>query len=105
VPVGRIARLQSGHKKAAATGIATGTARVHGLGFVDREVAAVMVLTMEGVDGLLAFIGAAHGDESEAAGAVGFAIHDEVGLRDRAVFGEQGIKVLFRGLEGKISYV
>jgi hypothetical protein len=64
-----------------------------------------MVLAMEGFDGLLAFVGAAHGDESEAAGAVGFTIHDEVRLGDGAVFGEKGVEVLFGGLEGKISYV
>ena len=64
-----------------------------------------MVLTVQGIDGLLAFFGAAHGDETEAARAVGFTIHDEVGLGDGAVFGEKAVQVLFGGLEGKVSYV
>src|ERR1700677_4024539 len=57
---------------AAATGVfATGTARFHGFGFVDGQVTSVMVLAMKGVDGALAFFGAAHGDKTEAAGAAG----------------------------------
>ena len=64
-----------------------------------------MVLAMERVDGLLAFIGAAHGDEAEAAGAVGFAVHDQGGVRHFAVLGKKLVQVLFGGLEGKISYV
>jgi hypothetical protein len=60
---------------------------------------------VQGFDGLLAFFSGAHGDETEAAGAVGFTIHDEVGFGDRAVFGKKGVQVLFGGLEGKISYV
>ena len=88
-----------------ASGFATGTARFHGTGFVDGQVTTIVVLAMQGVDGLLAFFGAAHGDETEAAGAVGFAIHDQVGFGDRAVLGKEGVEVLFGGLEGKISYV
>jgi hypothetical protein len=86
-------------------GFATGTARFHRLGFVDGQVTTVMVLAMQGVDGLLAFFGAAHGDETEAAGAVGFTIHDQVGFSDGAVLSEKLVQVLFGGLEGKISYV
>jgi len=64
-----------------------------------------MILAVQGVNGLLAFFGAAHGDETKAAGAIGFTVHDEAGLGDGAVFGEEGVEVLFSGLEGKISYV
>ena len=91
---------------AAATGVfATGTARFHGFGFVDGQVTSVMVLAMKGVDGALAFFGAAHGDKTEAAGAAGFPIHDQVGFSDGAVLSEKLVQVLFGGLEGKISYV
>ena len=88
-----------------AGGFATGTARFHGTGFIDGQITTIVVLAMEGVDGLLAFFSAAHGDETETAGAVGFTVHDEVGLGDGAVFGEEGVEVLFGGLEGKISHV
>ncbi len=64
-----------------------------------------MVLAMEGFDGAIAFVGAAHGDKSEAAGAVRFAIHDQVGFSDSAMLSEKLFEVLFGGLEGKISYV
>ena len=81
------------------------TACFHRLGFVDGQITTVVILAVQGVNGLLAFFGAAHGDKTEAAGAVGFTIHDEVGFGDRAVFGKKGVEVLFGGLEGKISYV
>ena len=64
-----------------------------------------MVLAMQGFDGAIAFVGAAHGDESEATRAAGFAIHDHVGFSDSAVLREERVEVLFGGLEGKISYV
>jgi hypothetical protein len=80
-------------------------ASFHRLGFVDREVATVVVLAVKGVNGALAFFGAAHGDESETAGTVRFAIHDEVGFSDSTMLGKKLVEVLFGGLEGKISYV
>jgi hypothetical protein len=77
----------------------------HRLGFVDRQVTAVVVLAMEFLDGALAFLGAAHGHETEAARAVCFTIHDEVGFFDSSALREKLVEVLFGGLEGKISYV
>jgi len=59
-----------------------------------------MVLAMEGVDGFLAFFAAAHGDEAEAARALGVAIHHQDGVGDGAVLGEKLAKVPFSGLEG-----
>jgi hypothetical protein len=90
---------------AAAGVFATGTARFHRFGFVNGQVAAVMVLAVKGVDGALAFFGAAHGDKTETAGAAGFPIHDQVGFSDSAILSEKLVQVLVGGLEGKISYV
>lgn len=64
-----------------------------------------MVLAMKGADGALAFFGAAHRHKTEAAGAVRFAIHDQVGFSDSTMLGKKLVQVLFGGLEGKISYV
>jgi hypothetical protein len=80
-------------------------ARFHRLGFVDGQVTAIMVLAMKRINGALAFFGAAHGDKTKTAGAVGFAIHDQVGFSDSAVLSEKLVQVLFGGLEGKISHV
>jgi hypothetical protein len=60
---------------------------------------------MQSGDGALAFFRRAHGDEAEAAGASGFAIHDQVGVRDGSLLGKEGGQVLLGGLEGEISYV
>jgi hypothetical protein len=80
-------------------------ARFHRLGFVDGQVATVVVASMERLDGLLALFRVAHGDETESTGAIGFAIHDQVGFFDGAILSEKLVQVLFGGLEGKISYV
>ncbi len=64
-----------------------------------------MVLAMECVNGLLAFIARAHGDETEATGALGLAVHHEDGVGHGAVLSEELAEVLFAGLEGKISHV
>ena len=87
------------------TAAAATAASFHRLGFVDRQVTTVVVLAVKSVDGALAFFGAAHGDKSETAGAVRFAIHDQVGFSDSTVLGKKLAEVLFGGLEGKISYV
>jgi hypothetical protein len=81
------------------------TARFHRLGCIDGQIATVVVVTMERIDGLLALFGVAHGDETKAARAIGFTIHDEVGFGDSAVLSEELVQVLFSGLEGKISHV
>ena len=105
VAISTTTRTAASAAAAATREFAAGSARFHRLGFVDGEVTAVMILAMQRLDGLLALFGIAHGDEAEAAGAVGFAIHDQVGFGDGAVLGEQGVERLFSGLEGKISYV
>jgi hypothetical protein len=72
---------------------------------VDREGATVEFLAVEGVNGLLGFIGVGHGDETEATGATGHLVHHQVGLDDGAVCGKRVLEVVFGGVEGKISYI
>ena len=64
---------------ATAATTAAATAAFTGLGFVDRQVATVNVLAIEGCDGCAAVLGVGELNEAEAAGAAGFAVHDERG--------------------------
>ena len=50
------------------------------------------------------FLRLTHGDECEAAGAAGHAIHHQVGFNDRAMGGKRVLEIVFGGVEGKISY-
>src|SRR6266853_3309687 len=70
------------------------------LGDIDREGAAIQLLAVQGVNGLLSFLGGAHGDESEAAGAAGHAIHHQVGFGDRAMRREGVLQVVLGDLRG-----
>ena len=63
------------------------------------------MLAVGGFDGGIAFGGAAHGDEREAAGAAGGVIGHESDFRDGPVLIEQVFEVVLGGIEGKISYV
>jgi len=72
-------------------------------GHVDREGATVELLTVQRVNGLLRFIGAAHGDETETTRTAAHAIHHQIGFDDGAVRGERVRQVVFSGVEGKIS--
>ena len=74
-------------------------------GHVDGEGAAINLLAVQGGNGLLRFLGAAHGDEREAAGAIGHAIHHQVGFGDRAMRGKRVLQAVLGGGVGKISYV
>ncbi len=111
---GRLVALAAATIAATATAVAAAaaagelTARAagfHGARFVDGQVAAVVVLAVQSVDGALAFFAAAHGNKAEATGAVRLAVHDQAGVGDGAVLGEEFAKVLLGGLEGKISHV
>ena len=59
---------------------------------------------MKGLNGLLGFLGGAHGDEPEAAGAARHTVHHQVGLKNGAVGGERVLEIVFSGFEGKVSY-
>ncbi len=71
--------------------------------YVDRQGATVEFLAVQGINGLLRFFGAAHGDERKSTGATRHAIHHQVGFHDRAAGGKSVLQVVFRGFEGEIS--
>ena len=73
-------------------------------GNVDGQGTTIQLGAMHGLDGLLRFLGGAHGDEPEAAGAAGHAVHHQVGLENGAVGGKRVLEIVFSGFEGKISY-
>ena len=72
------------------------------LGHIDGEGASAHVLAIEGIGGLLRFLVGAHGHETKAAGTIGHAVHDEAGVRDRAMRGEGVSQVIFSGVKGKV---
>ena len=79
---------------------ATGTAIFTRACFVDSEVAAADLLAVGGFDRGGAFSGAAHGHESETAGAAGGVIGHESDFTDSPVLIEQVFEVVFGGIEG-----
>src|SRR4029079_1492734 len=74
-----------------------------GPGDIHREGATIQFLAVQAVDGLLGFLGGTHGNETKAAGAIGRAIHHQVGFSDRAKRGERVLQVVFCRVEGKVS--
>jgi hypothetical protein len=90
---------------AAAAEVTARSAGFHWTGFIDGQFTTIVGLAIEGVDGALAFFCAAHGDETKAAGALGFTVEDQMGLGNGAVIGEEVAQGGLGGLEGKISYV
>jgi hypothetical protein len=75
---------------AISTTAAATTARtiLHRTGFIDSEVATTHVGAAESCDGCTTFVVAAHGDESESAGAAGCAVNHNDCIRDGAVCAE-----------------
>jgi hypothetical protein len=73
-------------------------------GDVDGQGAAIQLRAVQGGNGFLRFLIVAHGHETKAAGAIGHAIHHQIGFHDCAVFGKRVIQVVFCGIEGKIPY-
>jgi len=92
----------------AAAAVFTTTAAAGGRSFFTRlgniygEGASAHILAIQGIRGLLRFLVGAHGHETKAAGTIGHAIHDEAGVRDRAMRGEGVSQVIFSGVEGKV---
>jgi hypothetical protein len=58
---------------------------------------------VQGLNRFLRFLLIAHGDEAEAAGFVGSAVHQEVGLQHRAMGGKSVLEVVLGGVEGNVS--
>ena len=73
-------------------------------GDVYSEVTSVQIRAIQGTESLLCFLVGAHGDKGEAAGTSAGAVHHEVGFEDGAVSGKRVLKIVFSGVEGKISY-
>ena len=70
---------------------------------VDGQSTTVEFLAVQGINGLLRFFRAAHGDERKATGATRHAIHHQVCFHDRAASGKRVLEVVFSGFEGEIS--
>jgi hypothetical protein len=83
---------------AAARTLFARTSDIHG------QRAIVELGAVQGLDGLLGFFFSGHRHETETAGATGHTIRHEVRFEDRAVLGEGVLKLIFRNVEGKISY-
>jgi hypothetical protein len=71
---------------------------------VDREGATIELFAVQSVDRFLGFIGAAHGYETKAAGTAADAVHHQVDFHNRTVGRKRVLEVVFRSVEGKISY-
>jgi hypothetical protein len=84
---------------------ATAAATLARPGLVDGEVATVNVLAVEGRDGRASVLVIRELDETEAAGAAGFTVHDQRRRRDFAVSREQLAQLALGGIERQISYV
>src|SRR5262249_28757693 len=73
-------------------------------GDVDRDRAAIQLTAVEGADGFLRFLGGAHGDKGKTTRAAAHFVRHQVGFNDAAVRGKRVLKIVLRGIEGKISY-
>ena len=73
------------------------------LGDIDREGATVQLGAVEGGDSFLRLFVRTHGYKSKTAGAIGHAIHHQVGFRNRTVRGERVLQVVFSSVGGKVS--
>src|ERR1043166_2744667 len=72
--------------------------------FIDRQSPATHLRAVQGIDGSLGALFGVHGDEPETTGASAHFVHHQVGLDHVAVFGKEILKIVFGGVEGKISY-
>ena len=75
------------------------------LGLVDTQSAAVEFIPVEGLLRSLCALGRFEFDEAESAGPSRLSIGDHVDRHDLSVRSKQGLKLLFRGGEGKVPYV
>ena len=82
---------------------AAATALFARLGDVDRQGTTIDLFGIERADGGLRLFGRAHGDEAEATRTAADAIRDQIGFEHRPVGGKRVLKIVFGGVEGKIS--
>src|SRR5215471_9960965 len=88
---------------AATTAESAGAAVGLGASFVDVEGAAIEVLAVEGVDGVVGFRVVRHFDECESARLTRIAIPDDVDIVHAAVRLERRTKSVFGGPEAEIT--
>ena len=75
-----------------------------GLRFVDLQVAALTVGSVQRLDGLACtFI--VHFHEAEAAGTTGFTVFDDMGRADLTILGKHGMQISIGGRPGQISNI
>src|SRR5262249_42012054 len=82
-----------------------GSARLAGLGLIDRQGPALERLVIERLDGRLGLVRGGHLNEAEAAGAAGIAVHDDLGPSHGAVALEELQQVVGRAAPGEIAHV
>jgi hypothetical protein len=73
------------------------------LGDIDGQSPAVNLLAVERADRRLRFIGRAHRDKTETARTTADAIHHQVGFEHGPMGRKSVLKIVFGGIEGKIS--
>ena len=83
----------------------TATATGAGFSHVDPDHSAHPLHVLEIVDGLLLVSSVSHLNESEPTLTAGIAIERQAALANRAVLGEQALKVLHFGIEGEVAHV
>jgi hypothetical protein len=74
-----------------------------GLGNVNGQFTSIDALAIKSRDSRLGFFGGAHGDETKTTGTAADAVHHQVGFGNGAKRGKCILKVVFCGIEGKIS--
>jgi hypothetical protein len=73
--------------------------------FVDDQIASIDILAIQGVNGLLRFLRAAHGDESKSSRPLRHFIHHQHRFGYRPKLGEEFFQRSLSGLEREISYI
>ena len=73
-------------------------------GLVDVHGAAVQLTAIQRLDGFGCIVAAGHLDKREAARLAGVTVTHDADPFDRAVGGKCSLKLIFRGLVGKVSY-
>jgi hypothetical protein len=72
--------------------------------FVDFEIAAVQGLAGQTGNRCLGAFICGHGYKRETSGTAAHAVGDQINIRYRAKLFEEVLKIIFRGVEGKISH-
>jgi hypothetical protein len=100
----RTATTPAASTSAVTTATATATAAFFArAGFVDFDIAAVQRLAGQAGDSCFGAFICGHGYERETSGTAAHAVGYQINIRYRAELFEEVLKIVFRGVEGKIS--